>query len=182
MILFLVFLSQMVFAAPATTLEGQYMHFCYTIGEDTLASTVQIQGAEWVQTHRAFEDEKCQTPYLTFETRYQARVSGSSLDLRIEEVSYSSLTDEVTRALNEISYCGFSDWETQQKKIVTGHLCNEFQTPKVSQVIYSTYSLQTKPDGSVELYLGTSKAGEDGSTPQSRHQGLETIPYKKIVP
>jgi len=60
------FLSQISFATPF--LDGTYVHSCYTVGDDTLASQVKIQNQDWTITHTAYEDDKCQKPYLMYET------------------------------------------------------------------------------------------------------------------
>lgn len=174
----ILFVVQTAFAF--SPLDGTYVRSCFQAGDDSLKAQVQIQDTSWIQTFTAFEEESCQTPYLLFEVRSVGRVNGDEVDLAAQEVSYTSLSDEVTRALNMIGYCGFKDWKTSQKKVVTGLLCDEFQTSKAGEITYSILKLMQNSAGTLELYLGTAEGMHDGKASASRHQKLESAPYLKI--
>jgi hypothetical protein len=174
MILLLFFLNTFSFASGVPA--GDYKRPCYLIGDDALASQLKINTQTWTLSHTAFEEEKCQKAYLIYEVVYQTKIQGPNLDLSAVEASYTSLTETVTRALNEIAYCGFHDWTTSQKKLVTGRLCDEFQAPAAGDVTYSIFKLSSR-NAKNELYLGSPVSKEDGRTPQSRLHEFESSPY-----
>ncbi|MBS1971158.1 MAG: hypothetical protein JSU04_12665 [Bdellovibrionales bacterium] len=177
----LIVLLNMAFAA--TPVDGSYLRSCYTVNDDdTLQSVIDIQADKWTQTHVAFEDSACKTPYLIYQIEYNVKVGDHDLDLAMARASYTPLSDEVSEALNMIAYCGFTTWKSHEKKNVTGLLCDEFQVPKASEVLYSNFKLQMNPDQSVALYLGASAQGEDGKSVSARYRGTESVPYLKLQP
>lgn len=151
---------------------------CYTVASaedsDTLSASLEIQGDVWKITRTAYEDDQCQKAYLLFTIRSQAQQNEDQLNLQTQQVSYTALSDQVSRALNDISYCGFQDWQTNQAKIVTGHACEDYQTPKQDQVIYSRSKNQ---DG--KLFLGQASADKNGQTPEQRFEDLGDGPYER---
>lgn len=181
MISVLIVLLNLAFAAAPA--DGSYLRSCYTVNEDdALQSVMQIQQDKWTQTHTAFEEASCKTPYLIYQTEYKAAVSGGELDLSVVEASYTILSREVAEALNMVNYCGFNNWKPNAKRVVTGLLCDEFQVPAQSDVLYSIFKIQPNADQDAALYLGASAQNEDGKTPSARHQGFESTPYLKLQP
>lgn len=94
--------------------------------------------------------------------------------MKTTEVSYTILTEEVTMILNDMNWCGFNNWKTNEKKVVTGKVCDEFQTPKLNEVLYSI--VETKNEGS-ELYLGMPTEKFTGKTAEKRHQKLDPLGF-----
>lgn len=184
------FLTQLFFAQPAaaasvttpltTSLEGTYVRPCYVVDTDALTNELSIQGNQWKLQHLAYEDEKCELAYLIYEVDYKVSSENThDIDMTTTEVSYTTLSDEVTRALNMIHYCGFEDWQTKTKKIVTGKLCDEFHAPALGSMIYSIYNLNQNAN-TKELYLGTSSETGDGKTAESRHDQVDSLPLFKL--
>lgn len=171
------FLSNVVNAAPVapTPQDGSYQRSCYVVDTDALTTELSIEGNQWKIQHLAYEDEKCEQAYLIYEVDYKVRSENPrDIDMTTTEVSYMTLTDEVSRALNMVHYCGFTDWKTKTKKIVSGKLCDEFQAPAVGDMVYSI--VETKGN---ELYLGTTSGHADGKTPQTRFDQVDSLPLKK---
>ena len=165
------------FAALSLSLPAQaakYLRTCHDNDSDYLKTALNIQDNSWVITHTAFEDNTCDTPYLKFEIQYQTQLSGKNIDMKTTEVSYTILTEEVTMILNDMNWCGFNDWKAAEKKIVTGKVCDEFQTPKLNEILYSI--VETKNEGS-ELYLGMPTGRFTGKTAEKRHQKLDPLGF-----
>lgn len=82
----------------------------------------------------AFEDESCKTPYLIFLREYK-NISDdqSQVTTFFEKASYVSLTDEVTKSLNLIHYCGLSHWQTNVARDVTGLKCDDYQQRQIGE-------------------------------------------------
>ncbi len=164
-----------MFAAFSLSLPAQateYFRACHDNDSDYLKTALNIQDSSWVITHTAFEDNTCETPYLKFEIQYQTQQSGQNIDMKTTEVSYTILTEEVTMILNDMNWCGFNDWKASQKKVVTGKVCDEFQTPKLNEVLYSIVEFKDS-----ELYLGMPTGKYNGKTAEKRHQKLDPLGY-----
>ncbi len=166
---------------------------CHFAGEDDLLqSTVQIEGTQWTQTHKAFTDESCQQTYLIFEIKslakiFQTKISHSKsstaqtflktpLDLQIQEVAYTSTLDSVTRALNEIAFCNHRDWQTQVRQIVTGEQCQDYAAPKKGQWIFTLLEIT---ENEKVLRLGVSSPQKDGTSSDKRHIHFDPLAYRR---
>lgn len=175
------------FSQPALAAQSPAYHYqtsCYQAGDDTLSSSMQFQGTNWTQKHTAFEDEACQTPYLIYSTTYQApaniqasKVTASGpVDLKVTEVSYTLLTDEVARALNMSGWCGFSDWKANVPKVVTGLQCDDYAVPALNSTLYTTYDISIGSHGP-QLHMGDRTDAQNGSSPDKRATTLEALTY-----
>ncbi|MNL11013.1 hypothetical protein D3C87_1318310 [compost metagenome] len=154
---------------------------CFVAGEDDmLTSKIQITDSHWTVTHTAYVDEACKETYLVFETTSKVKVEAQKIDQKIDmttlEVSYVSTRDDVTRALNEINFCGKQDWATNHRQIVTGLQCQDFAAPALGQVVYSIFQVKEQ-NGQTEARIGEASPAGDGSTADKRHAQLEMQPY-----
>lgn len=172
MIQIILLLTQIAWSSPQQTAPVHYEQACYTDGEDALTTHLHTDANRWVLTHVAFEEDQCQNSYLTFEIQYKVRQKQSEIDMTVTEVSYTTLTDEVTEALNWIGYCGFTDWKTHEKKVVSGLECDEYKAPAEGDI---TYSIVRREDNA--LYLGRSSAQADGKSPEQRHDRWDHRPF-----
>ncbi|MEK2690356.1 hypothetical protein [Bdellovibrio sp. GT3] len=173
------FLTQILFAAPQAhnNVDGEYVKGCYLMGDDSLISTLSVQGAAWKYSHVAYEDEKCTKAYLTYQVNYKVKAVDRFIDMTTVETSYTSLTEGVTEALNLINWCGFEDWKTGTPKVVTGLVCDEYKNPDEGEILYSTY--QIKAQTPLLMFMGTASSELDGKTPQTRYQMTERLPFVK---
>ncbi|MDG0815833.1 hypothetical protein [Bdellovibrio svalbardensis] len=175
------FISNLVFAQATTSLDGLYQRPCFVADTDALTTEISIEKNQWKIQHIAYEDEKCEKAYLIYEVDYKVKSENNrDLDMTAIEVSYMTLSDEVSQALNMVHYCGFEDWKTKTKKIVTGRVCDEFQAPASGDILYSIFTLNQKADAKWELFLGTASATGDGKTPETRHDQVDSLPFLKL--
>ena len=150
---------------------------CFVAGDDDmLTSKIKIEKVNWTVTHTAYVDDKCKETYLIFETKSKFKTDGEKIDLTTLEVSYVSTRDDVTRALNEVAFCGKQNWKTNTRQIVTGQQCQDFAAPALGQVIYSRFETKTE-NGQTSAHIGMPTVAADGSTPEKRHVELEAQPY-----
>ena len=177
MIKLFVLLSQIVFAAPtAQNIDGAYTKPCYFSDDaDALTSHLKIQGSNWTLSHVAYEDNKCETPYLIFDLAYTAKTDGQNVDMTAVQATYTSLSEVVTGVLNQIQWCGFSDWKTNEPKNASGRTCEDFVPPRTGDVLYSTFLM--KDDS--HLYLGMDSKGFNGKTPATRHKQIDNSPFNR---
>lgn len=167
------FFSPAVAATPA--LSGDYQRPCYAIDDDYLTTELNVTGNKWTLQHIAYEDDKCGQAYLIYQVDYKVKSEEQNIDMTTVEVSYMSLSDEVSEALNMVSYCGISDWKKKEKRVVTGKLCDEFNAPKQGDMIYSIIKVQGN-----DLYLGTMSGTADGKTPETRYDQVDSLPLHKL--
>lgn len=151
---------------------------CFVAGDDDmLTSKIQIADSQWTVTHTAYVDEACKETYLIFETKSKVKTQGDQIDMTTLEVAYVSTREDVTRALNEIAFCGKQDWATHQRQVVTGQQCQDFAAPAVGQVVYSIFQTEKTQDNQVKALIGSPTLKADGSTAERRHQEVEAQPY-----
>jgi len=125
-------------------LNGNYHQQCATDDDDN--SFEQYLGfsnehLEWKFV--AFEDVNCQQPYLVFKREFTI-IATTDTEVQTASIisSYVSLTDEITGALNIINYCGFSDWQTNVMKDVTGKKCDDYQQLQQNEKQLFNYKIQ----------------------------------------
>lgn len=172
----LLFLIITVLLTSLASQAADYLGHCHAIEDDVLQTSLNINGGDWAISHTAFEDSACETPYLNYEIKYSVKTNARHIDMSVKEVSYTVYSDEVSEALNMVGYCGFSDWQANEKRIVTGKICDEFRTPKENEILYSIFEL--KNEGS-EVYLGRPTGKFNGKTIETRHQCLD--PYTFFI-
>ena len=165
------FLAITVLLTTLTSQAADYLRPCHTVDDDVLQTALQTDGTDWTITYSAFEDSACETPYIHYEIKYSIKTKAQYIDMTTKEVSYTVVSDEVSEALNMVGYCGFSDWKANEKRIVTGKICDEFQAPKENEVLYSIFEVNVQTS---ELKLGTSSGKYNGKSPDLRHQNFDT--------
>ncbi|MGE5086856.1 MAG: hypothetical protein ACM3MG_11185, partial [Bacillota bacterium] len=176
MIKIILLLSQFVFAAPSTqNLEGTYTKSCYNAEDDFMSGRLEIQGSKWTLSHIAYEDKTCETPYLIYELRYDVNTKDSLADMTTIQASYTSLSDVVTGVLNQIQWCGFTDWKTNEPKGVSGKVCEDYTPPRIGEVLYSIFKVNEKS----QLFLGSPSKGMNGKTPATRYTEVDQLPFNK---
>lgn len=125
------------------SLFGSYNQSCTKDDDDNY----YVQYIDISRTHLewkfiAFEDEKCESPYIVFKRTFKVvAISSSQVFTQSIDSNYLSLTDEVTRALNLIKYCSYKDWQTDKVKDVTGKKCDDYQQLKSGENRKIPYSL-----------------------------------------
>lgn len=156
-------LLTMALTQPCRDIDGDYLKFSIEIGQ-----TFNLKAT-------AFEDEKCEIPYLEFNQYFSVAANlGQNLDLKTEKVTYKILTDEVARALNQIAYCNVSDWKPNDEVNVTGRLCEDFQQRHDNEMYYQIMSLE---NGLLKFGKTTSKL--DGKSPLTRPVEFDSVNYTK---
>ncbi|WP_413568361.1 hypothetical protein ACLWBD_12225 [Bdellovibrio sp. HCB117] len=175
LLLAMTFFSNFVFANPVNP-QGEFLRSCYEDDTDFLASVLNIKNSDWTFTHTGYEDESCSKPYIIYEEKFAATIDGVNLDLQATQASYTTLTDTVTEALNMIAYCGFHDWKTGEKKIVTDLICDDYAPPRTGETRFTL--LQISEEGA-QLSLGKESHGHNGTSVDRRHTELDPNYYIK---
>lgn len=170
----LIFVLAFSTSAQAQLADGTYKQPCFLAEEDYLEASWSIQSGEWKHTRIAYEDSRCQTPWLSYEETYQLSF------LKFNKVNFLNLgarykvhSDEVARALNSIAFCDIQNWQAHQWQEVGGKTCQDFAPPRPQQATYSIISIF---DGGFQI--GQATATADGQSEETRHRELSPLLYE----
>ncbi len=156
-----------------------YEQGCRVIGEDDYVKYVietdgLFKGASWKLILTAFEDEKCEKPYLNYKQSFQvANREGESVDFMSEKVTYTALTDETANALRLMNYCDSTSWIRGTEITVTGKICGDY----VQLSAHQTFFQILKTDGN-QLSLGLLTSQQNGRSLSKRPTSYD-IPFQK---
>ena len=178
-----------------------YSLFCCLHSPDVYIKTVSVQwgevhyaftGSAYTQTVYAYPTSSCTGLLLTIVINANYAISNvtrSSFDLQgnFDETltGYTvAVSDNSTLATyNSSSMCGYNNWILNVPKNVLGRSCNGGQIPSAGTVnynlinsVYATTSFGPPSSPTVytavDLTLGTSTSGNDGTTPARRYNTL----------
>ncbi len=132
----------------ASTLFSQS---CRNLGEDYLRFRLETESGTFVKNSAvsvkitAFEDEKCQVPYLNYNQYFTVvDFHDGQLDLTAEKVTYQALSEEVASALRLIRYCDFSDWQKDIETSVTGKICEDYRQLQKDDTFYQILKIESQ--------------------------------------
>ena len=161
--------------------NGIFQQTCKTINEDDYVQfEIRLQkdgsasGADrFVFSVAVFEDENCLSPYLLISREFDVDTyDGKNLNLITNKITYTSLTDEVTSALNLSRYCGIKSWQTKKPQEVSGRKCNDYLQLAKKQKYFQILSIEFD-----RLLFGSESREYNGLTEKSRPIGFESLPY-----
>lgn len=175
-ILLLLWFPLVGFSQPL--LEGLWRKPCELIQDDWVSSELRVQKSQWHFVYWGYEDKACRKKYLQFEQILKASLVSPNLDLQVENILYTPLTQEVAEALNQIAFCNFREWKINQSHSVLDQLCESVDSYRKNQMIYSLFRVFPETTG-LFLKLGRPGPETDGSRPEKRHQDYEATAYEK---
>jgi hypothetical protein len=175
--LFLLITLQSIWVHASDDLGEQlYWQPCRVINEDDYVQfKVQTDlKNNFSLTITAFENENCTVPYLVIERTFKIQsLENEKLNLITQKITYTSLSNEVSEALNMGAYCGFKNWKTKVEQNVTGRECDHYQQLKFGQAFY-----QILKSTSTQLWLGNDMTEKTGRSEALRPDTFD-IEYQK---
>lgn len=158
-----------------------YEQPCKIINEDDYVTVTIITNSDLAQNSpltlmvTAYEDEQCTKPYLHY-TQYFTinKKQNLNIDLKLNKVTYMSLTDEVTDALNMIKYCDINNWATEKEFEVSGKKCGDFVQLSKNQLFYQIIDFDSS-----NLKLGLIDTDYNGRSPKNRPIEFDSDVYFK---
>lgn len=156
--------------------EAVYTQVCRVINEDDYVQFKVQTDLEnkFSVTITAFEDENCEVPYLVIERNFKIQsLEKEKLNLNTEKISYTSLSNEVSEALNMGAYCGLKNWKTKIEQNVTGRECDHYLQLKADQAFYQI--LKTNESS---LWLGNDMTAKNGRSEATRPDSYD-IEFQK---
>lgn len=172
----LVFLFITLLTVFASATEEVYTQACRVINEDDYVQfkvQTDLQN-KFALTITAFEDENCEIAYLLINRSFKIQsLEKENLNLVTEKITYTSLSNEVSEALNLGAYCGLKNWKTKVEQNVTGLECDHYLQLKAGQAFYQL--LKTEKSS---LLLGQEMGTKNGRTEATRPD-IYDIPFQK---
>ena len=137
-----------------TEVEGTWSAACY-LATDNLSSTkrtITISGTDVIFKSEVHTDSSCNTDALTWEDRYSSLSIGDSISFdsgatghqyTVDVLSFTLIpqTTDLVSYLNDISYCGNSDWALDNATDYTGKTCSETAYDVKNTTYLSLYKL-----------------------------------------
>ncbi len=152
-------------AKPLMSLIGQWKKACQDIDGDYLLEEMNVDKNSWSESQVAFENADCTLPYIRFEKQFALVINNNNRDLTLQNVFYTSMTAEGAQALNEIEFCGVSDWKLNVRQSMLNKDCGDGEVYQAGTKLYSIFKLSSDQ----KLFLGEASENFDGSAPSKRH-------------
>lgn len=136
----------------------------------------------FTQENAVYQDKKCTKLFIlnTFEGSYTTAAGANGMtnvDFTLEKhyFTFSALLKPAMAIFNKDALCGYTDWDTDVKKEVTGRKCElnvlgktqEFPTLQKAETIYTIAS-----ESNGEMQMGLPTEDLDGSSADKRPDSL----------
>lgn len=150
---------------------------CFVANDDDyLISSISLSQSELTQRWIAFEDEKCENPYLEITRNYRIKNSkDKNFDLETTEVTYTARTAEAATSLKQVRYCGSTLWKKDLPISVVGRDCDGYQQPKINQMFF-----QILDKSETRILVGELTKEHDGTTAIKRPKNFDNLIF--IIP
>lgn len=161
--------------------EGLWKTTCL----DGLQKSQQIAPG-FVKTRELFhQDRLCTKPSFEFVTSGAISFPHSSDERNFVDFTYTQIElklfhEFLVEDFNLRQVCGFTDWQIQTAKTITGLQCALFnlmkpsQIPKVGKILFGIYKVEDE-----KLYYGKLSKEKDSSTPDRRPEEYDILFYQK---
>lgn len=154
---------------------------CRLIDEDYLVFSVNfdLKDKKIFSFHAtAFEDEKCQKPYLTYNQYFNiSNFNETNLDLNTIATTYILHSEEVAEALNLMAFCNISNWKPKKETIVSGLICGDYKQLAANEAFFHKLKLDKN-----HLSLGQLSPELNGKSSEKRPQQFDSHAYYNRTP
>ena len=146
-----------------TELEGTWITSCYleTDNSSYYIDTISVTGTDLSIKSESHEDSGCNTDngtaVATFnflsigdEVTFSSGATGHKFTINLSSFTYTPETTSIVSSLNTESFCGYSDWELNSEKDITGKTCGSITVPVANTTYLGLYKLVGN-----NLFLGT---------------------------
>lgn len=180
---------------PAANLLGTWLLSCQ---QTSFTTELVVDATSYDATTTTYTDGTCVDPLFTdvYSNTYLTGQSVTStnglpateLDVTLTTVERTLHTDIMVMGYNASTSCGYSDWEIDVPKDITGRDCGSFASGCTSDSTSTvcdaagttTYTIYGVNDTGTQLNFGYPTTGRDGTTPAARMNTLFTIiPFVK---
>lgn len=167
-------------ASDSGLVTGTYSNLCWSSGGSYYYNYQVEVGENSVKfTTTTFADQACATAGVAKIASYSSSFPGAAttpsdaqkVDLTVNSITITPLTDNAAALMNSMSECGFTNWAKNVTKIVTTNTSCGLGSQTQAFTVANTSSNTLK--------LGTSSSGFDGKTEAKRHQVYNSLTYSK---
>ena len=138
--------------AITTELEGTWVVSCYSWGDLYWKETFTVSGSDMEYKTQGYTDSSCSTAFNTWYYTYSSvsigdtatfgdGATGHWFTFNTNIFKYTLHTSELVTYNNTNSYCGYSDWELNTTKDVTGKTCGSTDYVPINTTGKSLYKL-----------------------------------------
>ena len=157
-------------STSTTELEGTWLSSCYSGTGFYYISTVTVSGTSFVLKHEGHNDSNCSTDNYTHLWTYSSLSIGDGVTYESGTKTgayFSMILSSVTETMNSSydatyannnSYCGYSDWELNVAKDISGKTCVGTTIISANTKLLSLY----KNESSNTIRLGSFNIESDG--------------------
>ncbi|MFN8846786.1 MAG: hypothetical protein ACK5W9_08045 [Bdellovibrionales bacterium] len=165
----------MLLLAALISLNGVWVRPCQQ-------NNIQIQFFETQKNYTDeifFEDQNCQKPLMSFSNEGVYTLKPNHIDYQFESVAITIYSKPMLDDFNKRRVCGFTNWQMNSPKMVTGLKCGlftsrEIQIPKKGEPRFGIWQLR---EG--KLYFGKLTPSHPALTPETRPIEWDERPYFK---
>ncbi|AHZ86462.1 hypothetical protein Bb109J_c1125 [Bdellovibrio bacteriovorus] len=172
---------------------GQWVAFCFSGMASWETRKAQYDGTNYQESVEVFADSYCNSPAYSIEENgtYEipGKLEGSSmrkLDRTLGGIRMTPLSALGVSNLNNMSFCGYSDWALNVPREIAGLSCNGQQIPPVNTTYYDLFTIWSftadDPDFPIskgDLNFGFKWDGNDGTTEELRPVSLTSPTFKR---
>jgi hypothetical protein len=164
-----------------TSMLGTWSQTCQANSNYSQKSSLKIDATNIEVTGQVFvNDNVCTTaPYAV--SRYIMAYSFGNLVAGTNNVDYATVGVKMrygnavaVSGANASAYCGFTDWQLNVEKDISGLSCTGINQDAVGSHHYSIFKIQNG-----NLYLGQTDATHDGNSVAARPTNFDPIYYIK---
>ena len=157
-------------STTTTALEGTWLSSCYSSGSYYNLATLTVSGTGMVYKKEMHNDSNCSTDNNTQEWTYSSLTIGDTATYESGTKTgawftmiFSGATETPNSSydvtwVNDNSYCGYSDWELNVAKDITGKTCVGTTIISANTKLLSLY----KNESSNTIRLGSFNIESDG--------------------
>lgn len=163
--------------AKTSALEGRWLQAC----QNQTARIEHFHNKTVTLTEAFYYDGNCLNPMMTIKNEGEFLLGDGTIDFKFQQITLTANNAMIVDDFNSRAVCGFSDWQIDQGKVITGLQCALVAGTKPIQV--SDAGSQRfgifKIEGDL-LYFGRLEKDHDALSPETRPITLDPRFYKKM--
>ena len=152
-----------------TEIEGTFLTNCFQSGSYYNIQTITVTGTDVVVKYEWHTDSSCSTDYALWEDTYDSlsigdevtfsdATKGHKFTLEVVSFKLTPQSASTVSSVNTANYCGYSDWELNVAKDITGKTCVGTTIISANTKLLSLY----KNESSNTIQLGSFNIESDG--------------------
>lgn len=163
--------------AKTTALEGRWLQAC----QNQVARTEHFQDHNVTLTESYYYDSECLKPLMMIKSDGEFSTTEGTIDFTFQQITLTASDMMIINDFNARAVCGFTDWQMDQPKPITGLQCALVAGAKpipISDAGSKRFGIY-KIEGDL-LYFGRLEKDHDALSPETRPIAFDPRFYKKL--